>query len=60
MKLNPFEIDILLEVAGADSSSIRDRVLKALEVVELAHQAGHYPQECSGGEQQRGRLLEPL
>lgn len=42
-----------LEVIGAPRREIRERVGKALKVVDLEHKAGALPAELSGGEQQR-------
>jgi cell division transport system ATP-binding protein len=42
-----------LKVQGESSSSIRGKVPEVLNLVGLAHKMGSYPDELSGGEQQR-------
>jgi cell division transport system ATP-binding protein len=42
-----------LKVQGEGASSIRRKVPDVLNMVGLAHKAGSYPDELSGGEQQR-------
>lgn len=42
-----------LEVVGEDKSQIRQKVLEVLDLVKLKHKERNYPDELSGGEQQR-------
>lgn len=42
-----------LEVVGDDKAQIRKKVLEVLELVKLKHKERNYPDELSGGEQQR-------
>ncbi|MDF2141346.1 ABC transporter ATP-binding protein [Paenirhodobacter sp. CAU 1674] len=47
-----------LEIAGAPDAF--DRAAAELQAVGLAHRAGHYPTEMSGGEQQRVALARAI
>ena len=49
-----------LTLDGTRSAVIRERVAAALEVVGMAHRAGHTPAQLSGGEQQRVALARAL
>jgi cell division transport system ATP-binding protein len=49
-----------LEVTGAQSSSIPGKVSRLLTQVGLASKAGSYPNELSGGEQQRVAVARAL
>jgi len=42
-----------LEVVGEDKEQIRKKVMEVLDLVKLKHKARNYPNELSGGEQQR-------
>jgi len=42
-----------LEVVGEDKAQIRKKVLEVLDLVKLKHKERNYPDELSGGEQQR-------
>lgn len=46
-------IAFALEVLGASKSEIHTKVIKALELVGLKNKAKNYPNQLSGGEQQR-------
>ena len=53
-KLNVYEnIAYALEVTGESGRTIKARVKEVLELVGLAHKAKSYPNQLSGGEQQR-------
>ena len=49
-----------MRVVGASTRSIRKRVPYILSLVGLQHKAKHYPNELSGGEQQRVGLARAL
>ena len=49
-----------MRVIGAPRSSIRRRVTKVLERVNLEHLAKRYPHEISGGEQQRAAIARAI
>lgn len=53
-------IAYVLEVTGMEPNRIKDRVMETLRIVELEHKANHYPEECSGGEQQRIAIARAL
>jgi putative ABC transport system ATP-binding protein len=46
-------VDLPLLYLGLSKAERKQRVAKALELVDLAHRARHKPQELSGGQQQR-------
>lgn len=53
-KLNVFEnVAYALEVTGESNKRIKKRVMEVLELVGLRHKIHQYPNELSGGEQQR-------
>jgi cell division transport system ATP-binding protein len=49
-----------LEVVGCSDAEIRERALKRLDQVGLAHKAQSLPQRLSGGEQQRVAIARAL
>ena len=60
-KLTVYEnVAFALEVTGADTSSIRERVLEVLDKVGLKHKAKSYPDKLSGGEQQRVAIARAI
>jgi len=53
-KLTVYEnVAFALEIFGAKKNDIKDSVLKVLDLVGLKNKAKRYPDELSGGEQQR-------
>lgn len=53
-KLTVFEnVAFAMEVFGYDKKKIQNRVMEVLELVGLKHKARQYPNQLSGGEQQR-------
>ena len=46
-------VELPLTYRGMKPSERRDRVMQALEKVEMAHRARHLPSQLSGGQQQR-------
>jgi putative ABC transport system ATP-binding protein len=51
---------VALRLLNSGGEKARERVRAALEMVDLAHRAGHRPSEMSGGEQQRVALARAL
>jgi len=51
---------VALRLLKQGGEKARERVRRALEMVDLAHRAGHRPSEMSGGEQQRVALARAL
>jgi putative ABC transport system ATP-binding protein len=49
-----------LAISGCRGRQLRVRAAEALDVVGLAHRAGHRPHELSGGEQQRVAIARAL
>lgn len=49
-----------LEVLGAPKSEIHSKVLKVLDLVGLKHKANNYPNQLSGGEQQRVAIARSI
>ena len=49
-----------LEVRGLSKSEIRDKVIRALDMVELGHFGGRHPGQLSGGQQQRVAVARAL
>jgi cell division transport system ATP-binding protein len=49
-----------LQVTGASSRDVMRRVPRMLELVGIAHKAKMFPQELSGGEQQRAAIARSL
>jgi putative ABC transport system ATP-binding protein len=53
-ELNVYEnVELPLTYRGMSARERRQRVMAALERVEMAHRAGHLPNQLSGGQQQR-------
>lgn len=53
-KLTVYEnVAFTLDILGLKSDEIREKTLKALELVGLKHKLKNYPDQLSGGEQQR-------
>jgi putative ABC transport system ATP-binding protein len=50
----------LMYTTGISSKQMRDRSMKALEMVGLANRAYHFPNQLSGGEQQRVAIARAL
>ena len=60
-KLTVYEnVAYALEVLGEKKSEIRKKVLKALEQVDLKDKAKFYPEQLSGGEQQRVSIARAI
>ena len=53
-------IALSLHVLGYPRSQIKDRVEESLELVGLEGKENHYPNELSGGEQQRASLARAI
>jgi cell division transport system ATP-binding protein len=53
-------VSFALEVAGADNARIRDVVPQVLKIVNLDEKAKRYPDQLSGGEQQRVVIARSL
>ena len=53
-------IDVALRLLGIGGKAARDRVSRALEIVDMTPRAGHRPEEMSGGEQQRVAIARAL
>lgn len=49
-----------LEVLGAPKSEIHSKVIKVLDLVGLKHKANNYPNQLSGGEQQRVAIARSI
>lgn len=60
-KLTVYEnVAFALEVTGADSKRIRQKVIEVLGKVGLKHKAKSYPDKLSGGEQQRVAIARAI
>ena len=60
-KLNVYEnVAFALEILGIPEKEIRDKTLKALEMVGLKTKSKSYPDELSGGEQQRVSIARAI
>jgi len=60
-KLTVFEnVAFALEVIGESPRNIRKRVLDVLDLVQLKHKARFFPDELSGGEQQRVSIARSI
>jgi putative ABC transport system ATP-binding protein len=53
-------VELPLTYRGMSSSERKDKVQNALERVEMAHRAKHYPAQLSGGQQQRVAVARAL
>lgn len=53
-------ISFVLEVTGKKSKEIKRKVLRTLADVGLSHKSRKYPQELSGGEQQRVSIARAI
>lgn len=53
-------VSFALEVAGKSDAEINETVPKILDIVGLGEKMDHYPEEVSGGEQQRVSLARAL
>jgi len=49
-----------LQVTGEHSAEIKRKTLRVLADVNLAHKRNHYPNELSGGEQQRAAIARAI
>ncbi|MBD1381411.1 cell division ATP-binding protein FtsE [Metabacillus arenae] len=60
-KLTVYEnIAFALEVIGEQPKNIKKKVLDVLDLVQLKHKARHFPNELSGGEQQRVSIARSI
>ncbi len=60
-KLNVFEnVAFTLEIFGVPMSEIKEKTLKAIELVGLKNKAKQYPDKLSGGEQQRVAIARAI
>ena len=60
-KLTAYEnVAFALEMYGLPKDEIRDKTLKALELVDLKDKAKSFPNELSGGEQQRVSIARAI
>jgi putative ABC transport system ATP-binding protein len=53
-------VDVSLRLLGVGGRKARDRVMGALDSVEMVDRAAHRPDELSGGEQQRVSIARAL
>jgi len=53
-------VELPLSYRGVPSAERADKVAKALERVEMAHRAKHFPAQLSGGQQQRVAVARAL
>ena len=53
-------VELPLTYRGTGAGQRRERVLRALERVSMAHRAKHYPAQLSGGQQQRVAVARAL
>jgi len=60
-KLNVYEnVAFSLEILGLKNNEIREKTLKALELVGLKNKTKSYPDQLSGGEQQRVAIARAI
>lgn len=53
-------VRLALEINDVAPAQIRSRVRELMEYLEVAHRAGNYPRQLSGGEQQRVAIARAL
>ncbi|MCA9132872.1 MAG: ABC transporter ATP-binding protein [Planctomycetales bacterium] len=53
-------VSLPLELDGRRGSEVRERTLRALDLVEMSHRQTHLPSALSGGEQQRVAVARAL
>jgi len=53
-------IAFALRVTGVRNDEVKRRVLRVLSEVNLGHKRNHYPDELSGGEQQRAAIARAI
>ena len=53
-------VELPLVYAGVDTTTSRNKAIRALEGVGLKHRVNHWPRQLSGGEQQRVALARAL
>ncbi len=58
--LENVELPMLYSHRHLTARELRERAMKALEVVGLAQRAGHFPNQLSGGQQQRVAIARAL
>lgn len=60
-ELSVFEnVELPLIYSGIRKSERKPKVMKVLEQMNMAHRAGHFPQQLSGGQQQRVAIARAI